>query len=68
MSPLVYLNQWRQLYKSRPIRRHWPWGISVYNVTICYVNQWCWLYKKLANMSALALASDSENINVQGFR
>jgi len=132
MSPLVYLNQWRQLYKksantsasalgnisiqchhllfksvalaiqkvppyvgisigiglgeyqctrfplviqisglsytkSRPIRWHWPQGISVYSVTVCYLNQRCQLYKKSANTSASASASASGNINVQGF-
>jgi len=35
--------------KSRPIRRHRhrprPWGISMYKVSISYLNQWCQLYK-----------------------
>ena len=31
--------------KSWPIRRHRHWGISVYNVTVRYLNQWCRLYK-----------------------
>jgi len=100
MSLLVYLNQWRRLYKksanmlasasgnisiqchhllfksvlsaiqkvghtkNRPIHRHRPREISVYNVTVFYLNQWRWLYKKSANTSASA----SGNINVQGFR
>src|SRR6188768_2569869 len=54
--------------KSWPISRHRPRGISVYNVTVCYLNEWCWLYKKSANTSASASASASGNINVQCFR
>jgi len=40
----------------------------MYKVSVCYLNQWRWLYKKSANTSALALASALVNINVQGFR
>jgi len=40
----------------------------MYKVSISYLNQQRWLYKKLANTSASASASASGNINVQGFR
>jgi len=41
-----------------------PWEISMYKVSISYLNQQCWLYKKSANTSALA----SGNISIQCYR
>jgi len=54
--------------KNWPIRRHrhrhQPRGISMYKVSISYLNQQRWLYKKSANTSASALG----NISIQCHR
>jgi len=61
MSPLVYLNQWRRLYKKSANTSALALGISMYKVSVSYLNQQRQLYKKSANMSALALG----NISIQ---
>jgi len=54
--------------KNWPIRRHRhrhrPRGISMYKVSVSYLNQQHWLYKKSANTSASALG----NISIQCHR